>query len=112
MGLKERSIAAHEKEKERVHKENILHEEKFAVQAEEITRGRIGDEFTIRVISKKPSETTFTVDGIMFSVSADGVCIIRECSKCGSEYYEDLTQGFGDKEKVFQDIGRILSKAS
>jgi len=109
MGLKERAVDAYKKEAEQTHKDNLQLTEKFVVQAKEILRERIGDEFTIRVISKEPSETIFDVDGIQFRVGLHGVQIIKKCQKCGTEYYEDLMHNFGDQEKIFQSIGKILS---
>lgn len=110
MGLKEKAIEAYEKEKERVHKEKNDGAEKFAVQAKEILRERIGDEFAIQVISKEPYETIFGVDGIKFRVNTDRVYIIKKCDKCETEYYTELISGFGDKNKSFQNIGEILSE--
>lgn len=110
MGLKERAIKAYKKEIERETEENLRQTEDFAVQAEEILRKRVGDEFAIQTISKDPSATIFDIDGITFRVTIGEVCIIKKCQKCGTEYYEDLMHNFGDQEKIFQSIGKILSE--
>jgi len=110
MGLKERAVEVHKKEKEREREENVQKAEQFIVQAKEILKERIGDEFTAQVISKEPTMTIFEVDGIKFRVNVHGVQIIKKCQKCGTEYYEDLMHYFGDQEKVLQNIGKILSE--
>jgi len=87
MGLKERAIEAHKKEKEKEREENMQKAEQFIVQAKEILRERIGDEFTVQAISKGPSETIFDIDGIKFRVSLHGVQIIKRCQKCGALFW-------------------------
>lgn len=108
MGLKEIAIRAYENEMKQTGEENLRQAESFAVLATEILKERIGEGFSIQVISKDVSETVFDVDGIKFKVGECDVYVVKNCPKCGAEYQEDLMRGFGDREKVFRYIGKIL----
>lgn len=110
MSLNEMAIEAYKKEMERINKENLIQAESFVILATEMLKDRIGEGFHIHVISKDVNETIFDVDGIKFKVRENDVYIVKKCSKCGAEYQEYLMRGFGDREKVLQDIGKILAE--
>ena len=109
MSLKEKAVDAYKRKAEQERKENLKDAEFSAVAAEKILKERIGEGFNIQIISKEPNATVFDVDGIKFVVGiGDSICIIRKCEKCETEYSEYVPPNFGDREKFFRDIGKII----
>lgn len=113
MGLKKIADDAYKNEIEKKRKENLEHAEKIVAQTAEILKERIGNEFPVKVISKGFSDTVFDVDNVKFRVNENGsVYIVKKCQKCDIVYQEYLMPKFtsDDQQKIFADIGKILSE--
>lgn len=113
MDLKEITDDAYKNEIEKKRKENLEQAEKIVAQTTEILKERIGNEFPVKVISKGFSDTVFDVDNVKFRVNENGsVYIVKKCQKCDIVYQEYLMPKFtsDDQQKIFADIGKILSE--